>query len=199
MIRRFIGSVERWIGAAATLEALRREHRKPRRVVVGWFRSGTPAKDARRRAEAEAAPVEGGVSFGDVERARAKAKAARDTVLAQWEELLKFVRKHSIDAAAVARVVVAVEGQRLGAARKHWPDAKALLMAASPANVRPKKHGRKKADYETIQLERAIAEEWARARDSGVHKVDFAHDNDMSLKEFDRLLDRDAKRKRHSE
>jgi len=63
----------------------------------------------------------------------------------------------------------------------------------------PKLRGRKKADYETIQTETQLAADWVRARDSGVYKVDFAKEHKMRQKDFDKLLDRVAKRKKHSE
>lgn len=60
-----------------------------------------------------------------------------------------------------------------------------------------KPRGRRRPDDKTIQHEAEIADRWARARDSGVYKADFAkHEGFGSLKEFDRLLDRVARRKK---
>lgn len=75
----------------------------------------------------------------------------------------------------------------------------AEAVAESVKLLRPKRRGRKKADYETVQREAALAAAWARARDSGVYKGDFARDHGMSIKQLDALLDRVAKRNRHSE
>ena len=65
--------------------------------------------------------------------------------------------------------------------------------------AKPNRRGRKKADYETVQREAELTGEWERARDSGVYKADFAKDKGMTLKDFDRLLDRVDKRKKASE
>lgn len=62
-----------------------------------------------------------------------------------------------------------------------------------------KRRGRKKADYETVQKEAALAAEWERARDAGIYKPDFAKDKNMTARQLDALLDRVAKRKRASE
>jgi hypothetical protein len=60
-------------------------------------------------------------------------------------------------------------------------------------------HGRKKANYGTVQKEAGIATKWAKARDTGIYKGDFARDNGIKKADLDRLLDRVAKRKKHSE
>lgn len=63
----------------------------------------------------------------------------------------------------------------------------------------PKRRGRKKADYETVQKEAELAADWERARDAGIYKPDFAKDKNMTVRQLDALLDRVAKRKRPSE
>lgn len=68
--------------------------------------------------------------------------------------------------------------------------------AATPM---PKRRGRKKADYETVQREFKLVDDWIRARDAGTPKVDFAKELEFNLKDFDALLDRVGKRKRHYE
>lgn len=68
-----------------------------------------------------------------------------------------------------------------------------------PNETQPRRRGRKKADYETVQREAEIAANWERARDAGVYKPDFATDNNLTVRQLDALLDRVAKRKRHSE
>ena len=62
-----------------------------------------------------------------------------------------------------------------------------------------RRRGRKKADYETVQREAQLAADWNLARENRVRKHDFAKENKMTLKNLDRLLDRVAARKRHSE
>lgn len=59
--------------------------------------------------------------------------------------------------------------------------------------------GRKKADYQTIQKEAELAENWERSRDAGVYKRVFARDNGLTVQQLNALLDRVAKRKRPSE
>lgn len=63
----------------------------------------------------------------------------------------------------------------------------------------PRSRGRKKANYETVQYEASVAADWTRARDAGTYKGDFARDNNMSVKDLDRLLGRVDKRKKPSE
>jgi hypothetical protein len=63
----------------------------------------------------------------------------------------------------------------------------------------PRKGGRKKADYETVQREAKVAADWEQARDDGTRKADFAKDYGIPLDELDRLLDRVAKRKKPSD
>jgi hypothetical protein len=62
-----------------------------------------------------------------------------------------------------------------------------------------KPRGCSKPTKETIAKEAAIALEWRRAREDGEYKGAFAKRKEMKVKEFDRLLDRVAKRKRDSE
>ncbi len=56
-----------------------------------------------------------------------------------------------------------------------------------------------KATYEKIQSEASLVTKWNKARESGVHKPEFAKDNDMTAKDLNRLLDRVAQRKKRSE
>jgi hypothetical protein len=85
----------------------------------------------------------------------------------------------------------------------HAALARTSKVQSEPANAQgaatPKRRGRKKADYKTIQKEAALAARWVRARDAGVYKPVFAKDNKLTVKELDKLLDRVAKRKRDSE
>jgi hypothetical protein len=63
----------------------------------------------------------------------------------------------------------------------------------------PKRPGRPKADYETVQRENTLAEDWSRARASGAYKPDFAKSKGMTTTNFKRLLDRVAARKREKD
>lgn len=63
----------------------------------------------------------------------------------------------------------------------------------------PKRKGRKKASYETVQKEAKLAAEWARAHDCHICKADFVKDKKITVKDLDKLLDRVAKRKRASD
>ena len=58
-----------------------------------------------------------------------------------------------------------------------------------------KRRGRRKASYEKQKEEAALAKAWERSRDDSVSKTAFARDNDYSLREFEKLLNRVAKRK----
>lgn len=71
--------------------------------------------------------------------------------------------------------------------------------SAPTATDTPRKRGRRKASDATIQREAQLAANWERARDSGTHKVDFAKENGMNVKQLDALLDRVRARKRLSE
>jgi hypothetical protein len=59
-----------------------------------------------------------------------------------------------------------------------------------------KRRGRKKASDESIQRDNRLADEWARAKGNKVYKADFARDNKFTLNDFDRLLNRVARRKK---
>ncbi|MFZ1936667.1 MAG: hypothetical protein WCB27_17530 [Thermoguttaceae bacterium] len=77
-----------------------------------------------------------------------------------------------------------------------------LQVASAPSaneTPPPKCRGRKKADYATEQREAKIAADWAKARDAGTYKGDFARDKQMKVADLDRLLDRVAARKKPSE
>jgi len=63
-----------------------------------------------------------------------------------------------------------------------------------PKEAKPKRPGRKKADYETVQHEAKLAADWARALGNGVYKADFAKEQGMTPKDFGRLLSRVRKR-----
>jgi hypothetical protein len=65
--------------------------------------------------------------------------------------------------------------------------------------VPPKRRGPKKADYNTVQREAALAAEWDRARDAGTYKVDFARDKGMKTPDLQKLLNRVYARKNPSE
>jgi hypothetical protein len=62
-------------------------------------------------------------------------------------------------------------------------------------NQKATRRGRKKADYKTEQRESQIAVDWKQARDRGAYKPDFARDKGMTPSEFQKLLNRVAKRK----
>ena len=59
--------------------------------------------------------------------------------------------------------------------------------------------GRMKADFETVQKEAELADEWVRAREAGVSKVGFAETKRMKVKDLDRLLDRVYRRNKRSD
>jgi len=63
----------------------------------------------------------------------------------------------------------------------------------------PKRRGRPKADYETIQREAQLASDWKRARESGIYKADFAKGRGMTMKELEDLLDRVSHRNKRSD
>lgn len=79
----------------------------------------------------------------------------------------------------------------LKAAKEPEPTAESPL----PVLAKPKKAGRKRADYETIQREATIAAEWERAKQQKVYKPDFAQSIGMTGDKLDKLLERVAKRK----
>ncbi len=79
----------------------------------------------------------------------------------------------------------------------HRPNEEPKVVRQQAA--KPKRRGRKKANYETEQKEAALVADWQRVRDAGGYKPDFAKDHGMSVKQLDTLLDRVAKRNRHSE
>ncbi|MCO6456487.1 MAG: hypothetical protein J5I93_14415 [Pirellulaceae bacterium] len=66
------------------------------------------------------------------------------------------------------------------------------------ASKKPPGGGKRKADYDTVQKESKLADEWNRARESRVAKADFSKSKGLKLKELDKLLDRVQKRKRRS-
>jgi hypothetical protein len=68
-----------------------------------------------------------------------------------------------------------------------------------PKSVKSNRRGPQKADYETQQLEAELAAEWQRAHNARIYKADFARDRGMKVTDLDRLLDRVAARKKHSE
>ncbi|NLF09473.1 MAG: hypothetical protein GX594_16055 [Pirellulaceae bacterium] len=70
---------------------------------------------------------------------------------------------------------------------------------AESADTTPKKPGRKKADYETVQREAQLAADWERAKKSGVYKPVFAKEKGMTTRKLDNLLGRVAKRKSRSD
>ncbi|MCA9232823.1 MAG: hypothetical protein KDA57_19395 [Planctomycetales bacterium] len=61
------------------------------------------------------------------------------------------------------------------------------------------RRGRKKADYNTQARESDLARKWKSAKESGTYKAEFAKENNLSVKEFDRLLGRVAKRNRRQD
>lgn len=67
--------------------------------------------------------------------------------------------------------------------------------AADPKGQGRKRPGRRKADFETMQREAGIADDWAQAKGAGTYKPEFARDIGLTTTELDRLLDRVAKRR----
>ena len=67
------------------------------------------------------------------------------------------------------------------------------------AEAKPKQRGRRKADYETVQREAQISDDWQRARKTGVYKADFTKGKNLTVRALDRLLTRVAKRKTRSD
>lgn len=138
-------------------------------------------------------------------------KAAAMEKLIARVQLQTDMDKASVINLPLADFVAAVMGQSnaqslTGAAKADDAVGKvseANAKHACPSDVQstatPKGRGRKKADYETVQKEAALAAEWERARDAGIYKTDFAKDKSMMVKELDNLLDRVAKRKLASE
>ncbi|MCR9118099.1 MAG: hypothetical protein NXI22_14275 [bacterium] len=62
-----------------------------------------------------------------------------------------------------------------------------------------KRRGRKSADEETQGKEASLVKAWVQARESKVSKVDFARDAGYNLKEFNKILDRVAQRKKRAD
>lgn len=62
--------------------------------------------------------------------------------------------------------------------------------------IKGKRRGRKKADPKVVEEEAELARQWKNAKESGDYKADFARVKGLSLRDFKRLLDRVAKRKR---
>jgi len=64
----------------------------------------------------------------------------------------------------------------------------------------PKKRpGRKKRSYATIQKEAALVDKWNRAKIAGVYKPDFAKEEGMTPKAFQRMQDRVYRDKRRAD
>lgn len=80
--------------------------------------------------------------------------------------------------------------------RANPPPEKNVPLSELGANQPPKRRGRKKANYNTVQAEANLAAEWVRRRDAGECKRDFAKEKGTNVADFDRLLERVAKRKR---
>lgn len=83
------------------------------------------------------------------------------------------------------------------------PKLSSLMVTDSPdthaQDSNRRQRGRQKADYATEQKERQLYLDWRRARDQGILKDTFAADNGMTVKDFDRLLDRVSKRERRAD
>lgn len=65
-------------------------------------------------------------------------------------------------------------------------------------SIRRKKKG-KKADYRKTVRENELAKKWGKARECGEYKPDFARENGYNLADFQRLLNRVAKRESRSD
>lgn len=114
-----------------------------------------------------------------------------DNVVAELQSVLKRVLKPGTVEAIDKRLRPAV-----AALREAWDNDE---LADPPTSAKPRRRGRKKADYHKVQREAALAAKWQKARSEGRYKADFAKDHNMTVKTLDRLLDRVAKRKRPSE
>ena len=68
----------------------------------------------------------------------------------------------------------------------------------SPSSTN-KRRGRRKAGYEKQQEDAALVEKWERAKENGVYKPKFAKDQGLTSQNFQKLLNRVAKRKSRSD
>ena len=78
---------------------------------------------------------------------------------------------------------------------KWFQDTPAVDDEKTPAT---RQRGRKKPGPQTVAGEDEVYDGWQQARDAGVDKGRFARDKKMSVKDFDRLLDRVAARRKRS-
>jgi hypothetical protein len=205
-------------------EAFRRMMETDPETRAGWERARERLQAfAKAMQEAMDSPEYKAAQVAERQRWQELADAIRANIQWAGDELAArhFSRPESIeDWEHLARIVeIPAETIRTGnltpreifACALAWADRqtiKAKLAGTSgvqsePTNARgaatPKRRGRKKADYETVQKEAALAADWERARDAGIYKPDFAKDKKMNVKQLDALLDRVAKRKRDSE
>jgi hypothetical protein len=72
----------------------------------------------------------------------------------------------------------------------------ALAREAPVAADKTQRRGRKAAPETEQKDEEQLARDWEKAHETGVSKVDFANDKGKKLVDFDRILDRVAKRKK---
>ena len=79
------------------------------------------------------------------------------------------------------------------------PDSRATTDGAAESDAKKKQRGRPNANYETVQREAELAADWQLTKESKGYKSDFANDNDMTVKEFNKLLDRVSARERRSD
>jgi hypothetical protein len=112
---------------------------------------------------------------------------------AEWPEVRVELLKSAFDwyearAALKREFLDAVE--RLTEAEQTEP------AKAGSAKQVPGTPGRRQADYDTLLREGSFYDSWQQARDTGVYKADFAKENNMKLKDFDKLLNRVAARRK---
>jgi hypothetical protein len=102
-----------------------------------------------------------------------------------------FAEQASIDAGDLLLFAEDLEFRHLEAARRVVERA---IAKGTKAGGDAGKRGRR--SHCDRQKDREIADGWVRARDAGTRKKDYAHDQKLSLKELNRILNRHAKRMR---
>ena len=114
----------------------------------------------------------------------------------------------SSDQSAESEIAVVTIGSRYGGAYLQLIQdaAESLVRWVEELNLVKKtkstpkrKAGRKGADPTERYEESRIRREWEESRDAGIHKADFAKDQNMSVKALDRLLDRVKRREKRSD
>jgi hypothetical protein len=179
----FIEEVRDEVHRAAEAKRNQMQERYSNDTLAGMV-SGIKWQEAKLRLEA----------LGKLSRIPTEIVAGVDAILARELTVGTIVQIDSLLSPAVDVLRDAHERGRI--------DGQSLSGAQLTAqhNTR-KRRGRKKADYETVTREAALAASWKRAREAKVFKTDFCKtlSPPMTLKAFDALLDRVSKRKKPSE